>query len=194
MYAKLNVLCVSVICAAFIGCGSGGSNPVDTINTLQEIDNIVDQIDEGLVEVANDLNKLPDMFDLNNTEFAGLAGVWNASDDFGVEVDELYLVIDANGLFRDYDYMGDTFDQGPNCYELESGWLEKSGDLYTLHYEDGQIITDISIEANGDVLSVVNSAEDFSADYPRETRTEEEFVPVCGAAIAPKPFAPRIWQ
>ncbi len=46
-----------------------------------------------------------------------IVGIWDQTEDFGeFGVDEIYLSIDNDGFATEYDYDGDSFDEGENCY------------------------------------------------------------------------------
>jgi hypothetical protein len=48
---------------------------------------------------------------------ASIVGIYEGSDDYGVRgIDEWYLEIDSEGYLTTYDYLGDSFDLGANCY------------------------------------------------------------------------------
>lgn len=54
---------------------------------------------------------------------AQLQGVW----DIGEGGDEIYLAVDGN-TFAEYDYDGDAFDMGENCYFIDTGIIEALGE------------------------------------------------------------------
>lgn len=48
-------------------------------------------------------------------------GIWDQTLNFGsAGVNEIYFSLRLNGFGSFYDYDGDTFDQGDNCYFIES--------------------------------------------------------------------------
>ena len=48
-----------------------------------------------------------------------IAGLWDFTENKGDEgVDVIYVLIEGDGSGVIYDYQGDTFDQGENCYQF----------------------------------------------------------------------------
>ena len=58
-----------------------------------------------------------------------LVGVWDTSQQVGQVVDELYTVVRSDGTGTDYDYQGDSFDQGLNCYLVSDYTITYLGKL-----------------------------------------------------------------
>ena len=57
------------------------------------------------------------------TDLASIVGIYDWSLDFGVDgFDEYYVGIDSEGYITDYDYQGDTYDSGANCYNIDSNY------------------------------------------------------------------------
>lgn len=54
---------------------------------------------------------------------SSIVGIYDWSDTYdGGVVDEWYIGIDAEGNVSDYDYNGDSFDMGSNCYYIDRDW------------------------------------------------------------------------
>lgn len=54
------------------------------------------------------------------TGLSSIVGIYDWSDDYGVDgIDEWYLEIDSDGYISDYDYQGDSYDLGDNCYDID---------------------------------------------------------------------------
>ena len=75
---------------------------------------------EGDNVIIDDTNNNGDnviIDDTSNSSITDIVGVWDDSEtlDNG-EIDEVYLVIRSSGEVFFYDYDGDSFDKGANCY------------------------------------------------------------------------------
>jgi hypothetical protein len=53
------------------------------------------------------------------TSLSQLAGVWDYSEGGN---DVWYIYFDQNGNVSDYDYQGDTVDNGADCYDADVNW------------------------------------------------------------------------
>lgn len=58
---------------------------------------------------------------VNNTSYAVVEGVYDASKTTNNVKDENYLHISSSGKVTAYNYMGDSKDMGSNCYKEASG-------------------------------------------------------------------------
>lgn len=114
-----------------------------------------------------------------------ITGVWNMTTDEGSEgIDEYYLVIRSNGDILYYDYMGDTYDQGDNCYRIYSGserieW--RSGINYIWHYTESN-----NTESLPTSLEIVNSqlietTDLWTLEYPATSLLESDLSPECSS-------------
>jgi hypothetical protein len=83
------------------------------------------------------------------TGLASIAGVYESFDHYpGGVVDEWYLGIDDQGFVTTYDYMGDSFDNIANCYDIDRDWfrfVHISGNLFSAIF-DGDDLGDVFIE------------------------------------------------
>lgn len=109
---------------------------------------------------SNDDNQNPGS---NSGNTAGdLAGNWDLTTDEGSEgIDEIYWVINNDLTVTSYDYDGDSYDMGDNCYSITNGRLTHTSDTaYRLEWlsigSDGAIpvnfSTTVFIEVSGSNL------------------------------------------
>lgn len=120
----------------------------------------------------------------NNTEpsLSEISTVWDLTETDELGEDQVYLAIKDSGEFIIYDYYGDTWDQGEDCYykfsetitDLGNGSFEISeyGGDYTIH--------NISLVDNQ--LMVINSSGTYST--PESSLSESDFVPLCDESIS----------
>lgn len=76
---------------------------------------------EPLVQPTNDFS---DVVRVENDlpELEAIAGLWNNSNtEEGGVIDVYYLEITSEGLWNNFNYRGDSVDQGENCYDLFPG-------------------------------------------------------------------------
>lgn len=111
---------------------------------------------------------------------AQISGVWDFTDTYEGEdeKDIAYLVIKDHGEFIIYDYLGDAFDQGSDCYfqvnssitDLGNGEFEIGtfGEFFTLNMST----------SNSDLILTEASSGD-SAAFPSTALTEDDFTPNC---------------
>lgn len=132
------------------GCSSGdGGDSVDS----------VDSITPTLADIA----------------LADIVGVWDDSKVYSSVTDEMYTVIRADGTGSYYDYMGDSFDNFGNCYEvLLSFTVEDLGGGNFL--VDGTNVVHLTI-TNGALISVHSDGTTFTS--PPTTLHEFNLAPLC---------------
>lgn len=109
---------------------------------------------------------------------ADIAGVWDDSTVYSSTIeDEWYIVIKPDGTITDYDYYGDTFDQGDDCYyKSESIITDLGGGNFEIIDEDGlEVIVHASISGNQLVFKVDNDTYAF----PQSPLQESDFTPLC---------------
>jgi len=56
-----------------------------------------------------------------------LIGLWNSSENVGAKTDVIYTRITSDGSIIEYDFDGDEVDNGLQCYQIDSGLVEKIG-------------------------------------------------------------------
>ena len=100
--------------------------------------------------------------------FAAIAGLYDASTEEEGAIDEIYVEILADGTFTLYDYDGDDFDQGENCYFIATGQLASlGGDSYRLTGEEfGEV--EAMLVRSGDSL-VLTFTDTFDDDGDGDT-------------------------
>lgn len=59
----------------------------------------------------------------SNVTLADIVGVWDSS----IGSDENYTAFRIDGTYVDYDYQGDAYDMGENCYDVYPGTIEDLG-------------------------------------------------------------------
>lgn len=96
----MSVLSLSLLTA----CGGGGSSNDDTSNSTSSASSSV-----------------------NNTNYAAVSGMYDASSTSNNIEDEHYLYIAADGKISAYNYRGDSKDLGGNCYTLAIGEETNAG-------------------------------------------------------------------
>ena len=117
-------------------------------------------------------------------------GVWDESSDG----DEIYLVV-KDGVWIEYDYLGDSFDMGPNCFTSYALDVEKRGESnYRVYYPDlsDSEYSDVSALKVGNNLNfeiigtnfLPENADDFAPvgykfTYSPSALAENDFVPLC---------------
>ena len=102
-----------------------------------------------------------------------IAGLYDVSEvDEGL-LDVLYLEIASDGGFTVYDYDGDDFDQGDNCYFAETGRFESlGGDRYRVFPAgDEGVVVDADAETND--VELVRSSDGLRVSYV-DTFDEDE--------------------
>ena len=79
--------------------------------------------DEDPDAPANQSNTSSSDTGTSNVTLADIVGVWDSS----IGSDENYTAFRSNGTYVDYDYQGDAFDMGENCYDVYPGTIEDLG-------------------------------------------------------------------
>jgi len=110
-----------------------------------------------------------------------ISSVWDMTetDEFGE--DQVYLVIKDSGEFIIYDYDGDTWDQGEDCYYKYSETITDLGDgSFEISEYSGEYNT-FNLSLSDNKLTVINSPETYS--LPKSSLEESDFVPLCDELI-----------
>jgi hypothetical protein len=115
---------------------------------------------------------------INNSSpsLADIVGVWDGSVTNINGTDEIYTVIKANGAAISYDYLGDSFDRGPNCYDkdtytitdLGGGNFSGDGLVWNAIISNGNLVATGSFEGNAFTITDVPSS-----------LLESDFAPIC---------------
>jgi len=89
----------------------------------------------------------------NNDENTSVLGLWQLDSSEG---DINYVNITTTTV-TSYDYMGDEFDEGPDCYEIDSQEiLDVNGSKYTFTDPfDPNATIEVDVTVNGNQLTVI---------------------------------------
>lgn len=125
--------------------------------------------------------------DNDNDSFEEIAGLWQLDSDEG---DILYINITPDEV-TSYDYLGDEYDEGEDCYEVEiSEILEVDGDTFTIEapeFEGGQLEATITV-VNGKLnIRITFLGEELTDTYTRSNAQTGSFTPVCTETAQAKP-------
>lgn len=166
------VLTASLI-GLLAGCGGGGGSSDTTI-------------DNGGVSPEGS----------TNITLADISGIWNATESTSEWQDIDYVSISSSGAVKDYDYMGDSFDQGDICYWLTENYTtitDNGGGQFVISTNDnGAVVSsNMAVTLNGTVLTMtyIDSFDDDDDGNTTETQTmtmtrasglqESDFQPLC---------------
>jgi len=100
-----------------------------------------------------------------------IVGLWDTSEVENNVKDEAYIYIDENGVIHPFDYVGDAFDRGPNCYFTDPGIpkdqliIDSSGAATWLTVVSLSPIQYAEIKVTVEVLNGGNSLHIISPDY-----------------------------
>ncbi|KZY37727.1 MULTISPECIES: hypothetical protein [unclassified Oleiphilus] len=125
--------------------------------------------------------------------FSSIAGVYSWDDEDG---DEGYTEIKSNGEMAKYDYYGDSFDQGDNCYYIETDLqylTHNSGTSYTINYDvdlstiseeeiaeyQPQNVTIERVSGGLHVTGTYYNGEDYDLVLPITDLVSSDFAPNC---------------
>jgi len=114
---------------------------------------------------------------LAQPSLAQISKTWDLTetDEFGEDV--VYLVVKDHGEFIIYDYDGDSWDEGDECYYKLTSTITDLGDgsFEIAACEDYYPVVDMSISEG----RLAISDEEGAYSYPEATLEESEFVPLC---------------
>lgn len=119
----------------------------------------------------------------NNDEgeelLADIQGLWQLDSEEG---DINYIHVD-NRIIYNYDYMGDDFDEGPECYEYSRNEiLSIEGDEVTFMIDDDPEDTEtVTVIVSNNVLSVSQTFAglQFTQLFNRSNTDVDSFTPIC---------------
>jgi hypothetical protein len=112
-------------------------------------------------------------------EVKAFDGVWDDTSDSEDGQDISYSVVSGNS-YTSYDYMGDSFDEGDDCYEVSNATLEALGGTdYQLDFSDSgfEISVEVQFIRDGNKLSV--TTEFGTSISTLSNKTEDDFSPIC---------------
>jgi len=112
-----------------------------------------------------------------NATLSSLAGVWDSTTTEDSLVDEYYTVMKIDGTVVDYDYMGDSFDNGPNCYLSDAGTIVDLGNGdFIASYNSGRVLyAHITISGN----TLYATTQYGSGTSVKTNLLESDFTPAC---------------
>lgn len=105
---------------------------------------------------------------------AQIAGVWDFTETSQLGEDQIYFAINSDtNEYVIYDYLADSYDNGPDCYLKVSEVITDLGDgLFELSQ-----FGDDYFQVN---FSITNyQLNDNYETYPRSLLTESDFTPLC---------------
>jgi len=109
-----------------------------------------------------------------------LDGLWSLFSSEGIETDDVLYFHIAGQSATIYDFMGDEYDGGPDCYLIAPLSIEHVGaDVYDITSpENVGFPLQVMIKRNGDEITLSN-AQVGTAIYRRSARDVSEFTPEC---------------
>ncbi len=123
--------------------------------------------------------------DDNNNNDAGeelladIQGLWQLNSEEG---DINYIHVDDE-VIHNYDYMGDDFDEGPECYEYSRNEIISiDGDEVTFMIDDDPEDTvTVRVSVNNNILSVTQTFAglQFTELFNRSNKDLDSFEPIC---------------
>ncbi|NGP75377.1 hypothetical protein G3570_01945 [Balneolaceae bacterium YR4-1] len=115
----------------------------------------------------------------NNDENTSVLGLWQLNSNEG---DISYVNITTTTV-TSYDYMGDEYDEGPDCYEIDSQEiLDVNGSKYTFSDPLNPNSTiEVDVTANGNQLTVVQPFGSVSVTlkFSKSNASINSFTPEC---------------
>lgn len=107
-----------------------------------------------------------------NASLSDMVGTWDYTEDYGSEgTDVYYIKISADGTWSDYDYYGDTFDNGQDCYEVDHSSINGLG---AGNFVDGDQVP-FKAEICGSSLRLTENRT--SITLPKTNKSD--FTPIC---------------
>jgi len=118
-------------------------------------------------------------------------GVWSGEQSINQVLNERYILIEGNGTITYYDYLGDSYDQGQNCFIItkQANLAPIEGNIFE-YIDSGNVSwVKLSITDNilsfllGDVGSTFDSSGSFGIVYKyKSTNTNKsDLTPLCQA-------------
>lgn len=115
----------------------------------------------------------------NNDENTSVLGLWQLDSNEG---DINYVNITTTAV-TSYDYMGDEYDEGPDCYEIDTQEiLDVNGSKYTFTdpFNSNDTI-EVDVTANGNQLTVVQPFGNImvTLKFTKSNASINSFTPEC---------------
>lgn len=115
----------------------------------------------------------------NNDENTSVLGLWQLNSTEG---DIRYINITGETV-TEYDYMGDEFDEGPECYEIHiQDILDINGSKFTFEDPfDPDATIEVDVTANGNQLTVIQPFGDANVtlQFNKSNASISSFTPEC---------------
>ncbi|MGK7369259.1 MAG: hypothetical protein ACNS64_03515 [Candidatus Halalkalibacterium sp. M3_1C_030] len=115
----------------------------------------------------------------NNDENTSVIGLWQLNSTEG---DIRYVNI-TDETVTEYDFMGDEFDEGPECYEIDiQEILDINGSKYTFEDPfDPEATMQVNVTANGNQLTVILPFGDATVtlQFNKSNASISSFTPEC---------------
>jgi len=114
-----------------------------------------------------------------NPTMSDIVGAWDFSDQYENLVDEYYVNIHPNGTMQFFDYDGDTYDQGSDCYYFDGNEYLKEirpGTFKISNAEDYEEVI-VEMELRGNKLEI---STPYTTDVlTRISNSPADFSPLC---------------
>ena len=115
----------------------------------------------------------------NIDEDASVLGLWQLNSTEG---DISYVNINTTNV-TSYDFMGDEFDEGPDCYEIDvQQILDVNGSKYTFTDPfDPNATIEVDVTANGNELTIVQPFGNITVTlkFNKSNASISSFTPEC---------------
>jgi len=121
-----------------------------------------------------------------NATIEDLVGTWDTSEKIGQEIDELYYIIEGDGNVIDFDYDGDSYDKGSNCYyKYDGATLVDQGEgnflVEVVNSED--YMAKISISGSTITVTTDEDGDSYTSKAVKIDRIESDFTPLCNELL-----------
>ena len=117
--------------------------------------------------------------DSNNTENDSVIGLWQLDSSEG----DVYYVNITTEIVTFYDYLGDEYDEGPECYEIISyEILDVNGDTYTFEDPlDPEATIQVEVTVSGNQLTVEQpfGSGTVTLEFSKSNASVGSFTPEC---------------
>ncbi len=106
-------------------------------------------------------------------------GLWQLDSSEG----DIYYVNITSEIVTFYDYLGDEYDEGPECYEIVTNEiLDQNGDTYTFEDPfDPEATIEVKVTANGNRLTVLQpfGGGTVTLEFSKSNASIDSFTPEC---------------
>ena len=130
----------------------------------------------------------------NNNSYLGiweLVGYIDEGEEYDNEGDVYYINITENKI-TEYDYMGDSFDEGPDCYEVYETTIIFDNDVIIIDLEEFGTYS-LRLDIENDQLRVFEDEEEsYISLWKRSDKEVSSFVPECTSKRVNK--ASKFWH